>query len=123
MIKIGNDVKDIKFGNKQVLKVYRGVDVVWEKDTGTLVYSNSGSSFYNISVNGWSDVKSNKNYKFVSDKTDGEYVIIVNSSFNPIKNNDIFTITKTCNIKIRDVNSINYDIKIYEVKEKANIIM
>ena len=30
MIKIGNDAKDIKFGSKQVLKVYSGIDVVWE---------------------------------------------------------------------------------------------
>lgn len=30
MIKIGNDVKDIKFGNKQVVKVYKGKNIVWE---------------------------------------------------------------------------------------------
>lgn len=123
MIKIGKNTKDVKLGNKQVLKVYKGTDVVWQKVVDKLVYSNSGSSFYNISVNGWSKLNPNKNYKFVSDKTEGEYVIVVNSSFNPIKNNDIFTITKICNMKIRDVNYINYDIKIYETKEKATIIM
>lgn len=31
MIKIGKDTKDIKLGSKQVVKVVKGIDVVWEK--------------------------------------------------------------------------------------------
>lgn len=123
MIKIGKDTKDIKLGSKQILKVYRGIDIVWEKETGTLVYYDTGSSKYDISVNWWSKVNPNKNYKFVTNKTENEYAIVINGSYTTIKNNDIFRITKNCDIKIQNTDYNHYDIKLYEVKEEATIII
>lgn len=125
MIKIGNEVevKDIKLGGKQVLKVYSGIDIVWEKDIETLVYYDTGRSRYDISVNAWSKINQNKNYKFVTSKVDNEYSIIINGSYTTIKNNDIFQITKMCDIQIRNLDYNYYDIKIYEVKEEATIII
>ena len=123
MIKIGKNTKDVKLGNKQVLKVYKGTDVVWEKDIETLVYYDTGRSRYDISVNAWSKINQNKNYKFVTSKVDNEYSIIINGSYTTIKNNDIFQITKMCDIQIRNLDYNYYDIKIYETKEEATIII
>lgn len=125
MIKIGNEVevKDIKLGGKQVLKVYSGIDIVWEKDIETLVYYDTGRSRYDISVNAWSKINQNKNYRFVTSKVDNEYSIIINGSYTTIKNNDIFQITKMCDIQIRNLDYNYYDIKIYETKEEATIII
>lgn len=121
MIKIGNDTKDIKLGSKQVVKVYKGANVVWEKKSDTLVYSDTGRSSYDISVNGWSKVNPNKNYKFVTNRPDNEYSIVISGSYNTVKNNSIFRITKNCDIKIKNTDYNYYDIKIYETDEEANI--
>lgn len=124
MIKfVSEDFKDIKIGSKQVVKVIQGIDVVWEKESGTLVYSNTGGSSYDISVNSWSKVNPNKNYKFVTSKPDNEYSIVVSGSYNTVKNNSVFRITKNCDIKIKNTDYNYYDIKIYEVDEKASIII
>lgn len=124
MIKfVSKDFKDIKIGSKQVVKICQGIDVVWEKKSGTLVYSDTGRSSYDISVNGWSKVNPNKNYKFVTSKPDNEYSIVVSGSYNTVKNNSIFRITKNCDIKIKNTDYNYYDIKIYEVDEKANIVI
>jgi hypothetical protein len=124
MIKfVSKDFKDIKIGSKQVVKVTQGIDVVWEKKSDTLVYSDTGRSSYDISVNGWSKVNPNKNYKFVTSKPDNEYSIVVSGSYNTVKNNSVFRITKNCDIKIKNTDYNYYDIKIYEVDEKASIII
>lgn len=124
MIKfVSKDFKDIKIGSKQVVKVMQGIDVVWEKKSGTLVYSDTGRSSYDISVNGWSKVNPNKNYRFVTSKPDNEYSIVVSGSYNTVKNNSIFRITKNCDIKIKNTDYNYYDIKIYEVDEKATIVI
>ncbi|WP_392435409.1 hypothetical protein ACF3OI_01150 [Finegoldia magna] len=124
MIKfVSEDFKDIKIGSKQVVKVTQGIDVVWEKKSDTLVYSDTGRSSYDISVNGWSKVNPNKNYKFVTSKPDNEYSIMVSGSYNTVKNNSVFRITKNCDIKIKNTDYNYYDIKIYEVDEKASIII
>lgn len=124
MIKfVSKDTKDIKLGNKQVLKVYSGIYLVWEKDIGTLVYYDTGSSRYDISVNTWSKINPNKSYRFVTSKADNEYSIIINGSYTTIKNNDIFQITKMCDIQIRNLDYNYYDIKIYETKEESTILI
>lgn len=124
MIKfVSRDFKDIKIGSKQVVKVVQGIDVVWEKIVDKLVYSDTGRSSYDISVNGWSKVNPNKNYRFVTSKPDNEYSIVVSGSYNTVKNNSIFRITKNCDIKIKNTDYNYYDIKIYEVDEKANIVI
>lgn len=122
MIKIGKDTKNIMFGNKQVLKVYRGIDAVWQKKFETLIYSDTGRSRYDISVNASSKFKPNKNYKFVTN-LDSEYVIIIGGSYTTIKNNDIFRITKNCDAQIKNIMYGYYDIKIYEVSKEATIII
>lgn len=120
---VGKDFKDIKIGSKQVLKVCRGIDIVWEKDIGTLVYYDTGRSSYEFSVNSWNKLNPYKNYKFVTSKPDNEYSIVVSGSYNTVKNKSVFRITKNCDIKIKNTNYNYYDIKIYEVDEKANIVI
>lgn len=116
--------KDNKSNILNIAKAYSDKELVWkkrDKELGTLVYYDTGSSKYDISVNGWSKVNPNKNYKFVTTKVDNEYSIIVSGSYYTIKNNDIFRITKNCDIQIKNLNYNYYDIKIYEVEEEANI--
>lgn len=124
MIKISKDTKDTKLGSKQVLKVYRGVDIVWEKQKAVeiLKYSGTGNSTYYISVYPWTKLNPNKNYRFTTN-VDGKYSMIVDASFYTIKNNDVFRITKKSEISIKNINFNYYDIKIYEVKEEATIII
>ena len=123
MIKIGKDTKDIKFGNKQIIKVYKGSVVIWEKIVDKLVYSDTGKSAHYIRVNAWGELNVNKNYRFVTNKPHDEYAIVVNWSYTTtIKNNDVFRITKSSDIEIKNINNY-YDIKIYEVKEEATIII
>ena len=124
MIKfVSKDFKDIKIGSKQVVKVTQGIDVVWEKKSDTLVYSDTGRSSYDISVNAWSTLNVNKNYRFVTNKPYDEYAIVISGSYTSIKNNDIFRITKMSDIKIKNISYNYYDIKICEVDEKATIVI
>lgn len=51
MIKfVSKDFKDIKIGSKQVVKVTQGIDVKWELMKDNLVFSGTGRSSYDISV-------------------------------------------------------------------------
>lgn len=122
MIKfVSKDFKDIKIGSKQVVKVTQGIDVVWEKIVDKLVYSDTDMSAYDIKVYSGSDISPKKNYRFVTSKADNEYSIVVSGSYNTVKNNSIFRITKNCGIKIKNTDYNYYDIKIYETDEEANI--
>lgn len=124
MIKfVSRDFKDIKIGSKQVVKVVQGIDVVWEKIVDKLVYSDTGKSTHYVRVNAWSMVNVNKNYRFVTNKPYDEYAIVISGSYTSIKNNDIFRITKTSDIEIKNISYNYYDIKIYEVDKKATIVI
>lgn len=124
MIKfVSKDFKDIKIGSKQVVKVVQGIDVVWELMKGKLIFSDFGKSSYEFSVNSWNKLNPYKNYKFVTSKPDNEYSIVVNGSYYTVKNKSVFRITKNCDIKIRNTSYNYYDIKIYEVDEKATIVI
>ena len=124
MIKfVSKDFKDIKIGSKQVVKVIQGIDVVWEKKSDTLVYSDTGKSTHYIRVNAWSTINANKNYRFITNKPYDEYAIVISGMYTTIKNNDIFRITKTSDIEIKNISYNYYDIKIYEVDENATIVI
>lgn len=120
---ISKDFKDIKIGSKQVVKVYQGIDVVWEKAVDKLVYSDTGKSTHYVRVNAWSTINANKNYRFITNKPYDEYAIVISGMYTTIKNNDIFRITKTSDIEIKNISYNYYDIKIYEVDEKATIVI
>ena len=103
MIKfVSKNFKNIKIGSKQVLKVYRGIDIVWEKQKAVeiLKYSGTGNSTYYISVYPWTKLNPNKNYRFTTN-VDGKYSMIVDASFYTIKNNDVFRITKKVKYQLR----------------------
>lgn len=120
---ISKDFKDSKIGSKQVVKICQGIDVVWELMKGKLIFSGTGRSSYEFSVNSWNKLNPYKNYMFVTSKPDNEYSIVVSGSYNTVKNNSVFRITKNCDIKIRNTSYNYYDIKIYEVDEKATIVI
>lgn len=120
---ISKDFKDIKIGSKQVVKVTQGIDVVWELMKDNLVFSDTGRSSYDFSINSWNKLNPYKNYRFVTSKPNNEYSIVVSGSYNTVKNNSVFRITKNCDIKIKNTDYNYYDIKIYEVDEKATIVI
>lgn len=124
MIKfVSKDTKDIKLGSKQVVKVMQGIDVVWRLKRGNLVYSDRGRSYYDLPIYSYGSINPNKNYRFVTNKPDDEYSIVVSDSYYTIKNYDVFRVTTSGDIKIRNTNYNYYDIKIYEVDEKATIVI
>ena len=113
--------KDNNSNITSIGKAYSDKELLWKKEINGPVYSDTGKSRYDFSVNAYNILKPNKKYKFVTNKADSEYAIVINGSYTSIKNNNIFTITKNCDIQIRNINYSYYDIKIYEVEEKANI--
>ena len=123
MIKIGNEIKDSKLGSKQVVRICQGIDAIWELKKENLVYSGTGQSSYDFIVNSWNKLNPNKNYKFVTNRADNEYSVVVGGMYYTIKNYDVFRITKNCDIKIKNIDYNYYDIKIYEVDEKATIVI
>lgn len=124
MIKfVSRDFKDIKIGSKQVVKVMQGIDVVWEKKSGTLVYSDTGRSSYDIRVYSGSDISPKKNYKFISNRKDLEYFLVIGDKEHKIKTGDIFTVNSNCNIKIRNNSYGYFDIKLYETQSHTNLII
>lgn len=113
--------KDSNSNISNIGKAYSDKELLWEKSINEPVYSDTGKSRYDFIVNAWNILKPNKNYKFVTNKADSEYAIVISGSYTTIKNNNIFTITKNCDMQIRNMNYSYYDIEIYEVKEEANI--
>lgn len=128
MIKfVSKDFKNIKIGSKQAIKVCKGIDVVWEAvSLGKLVYSDTGRKSYGSRVDNWnSSLSPNKNYRFVTNLPSDTYQIL-DSNYNSykIKNYDIFKFRGThYNIFFDNTNENTYDIKIYETKEEATIII
>lgn len=115
--------KDSNSNISNIGKAYSDEKLVWEKKKNGPVYSDTEKSSYDFSVNAWNILKPNKNYKFETNKVDNEYAIVINGSYTSIKNNNIFTITKNCDMQIRNINYNYYDIKIYEADEEATIII
>lgn len=52
MIKIGKDIKNIKLGDKDISKVYKGYNLIWEK-----------IKFKGFQINTWGSVNFNGNYE------------------------------------------------------------
>lgn len=123
MIKIGITNIDKVIYQGRISKVLKGIDLIWEKvEPETLVYTKSGSSYYDISINNWSDLRPNKNYRFTTNK-DGNYTINSNGISYPIIDKDVFTVMQNCDIKIRNTDYNFFDINIYETTDAATIII
>ena len=84
MIKIGKDTKDIKFGDKQVLKVYKSDRVLWQKED-ELVVESEPNFFYKTTVSNSSAIKPNK-----------AYIFYTNSLNKNIRNNLTFLVICNC---------------------------
>lgn len=124
MIKIGKDLKDSKIGSKQVVKVCRGINIIWEKKQEVLVFSSYSKSRYSVGVDPWSELRPNKNYKFVTDEPNDTYELKTTKGRYPIKNNDVFRFKKEdYEITFSNTSYNYYSIKIYEVDEKATIVI
>ncbi len=122
MIKIGNQgIKDIKKSG-DIVKVLKGTDLVWKKaKPETLIYTKSGSNYYKISINNWSDIRPNKNYRFITNKG-GRYSIFSGSGAYTIRNKDVFRVNENCDITIRNGDYNLFELKIYETTDEATII-
>ena len=105
------------------IKIYESdgsADIRIEK-IETLVYTQSGRSYYDISINNWSDLKTNKNYKFMANRSDN-YTISSNGRSYPISSKDVFTVNQNCDLTIRNTDYNLFELKIYETTEPATII-
>ena len=81
-------------------------------------------SNYSVGVDSWSELKPNKNYKFVTNKPGDTYELTTSKGRYSIKNNDVFRFKKEDHeITFSNTSYNYYDIKIYEVDEKASIII
>lgn len=124
MIKIGKDLKDSKIGSKQVVKVCRGISIIWEKKLEVLVFSSYSKSSYSVGVDSWSELRPNKSYKFVTNKPDNTYELTTSKGRYSIKNNDVFRFKKEdYEITFSNTSYNYYDIEIYEVDENATIVI
>lgn len=124
MIKIGNEIKDSKIGSKQVVKVCRGISIIWEKKLKILIFSSYSKRSYSVGVDSWSELKPNKNYKFVTNKPDNTYELTTSKGRYSIKNNDVFRFKKEdYEITFSNTSYNYYSIEIYEVDEKATIVI
>lgn len=104
-------------------KIYEGsgsADIKLEKPE-PLIYTKSGSSYYDISINNWSDIQPNKNYRFITNKG-GRYSIFSGNGAYTIRNKDVFRVNENCDIKIRNTDYNLFELKIYETTDTATII-
>lgn len=105
------------------IKIYEGsgsADIKLEKSE-PLIYTKSGSSYYDISINNWSDLRPNKNYRFTTN-IGGYHTISSNGVSYPLLDKEIFTVRQNCDIKIRNADYNLFEIKIYETTDEATII-
>lgn len=105
------------------IKIYEAsgsADIKLEKSE-PLIYTKSGSSYYDISINNWSDLRPNKNYRFTTN-IGGYHTISSNGVSYPLLDKEIFTVMKNCDIKIRNTDYNLFELKIYETEGEATII-
>lgn len=108
------------FFDIKIYEVSGSADIKLEKSE-PLIYTKSGSSYYDISINNWSDIRPNKNYRFTTNKG-GNYTISSNGVSYPIKDNEVFTTMQNRDIKIRNTDYNLFELKIYETTDTATII-
>lgn len=125
MIKIGKNTKDLKLGNKQVLKVYKGTDVVWEKEIKEdIVMTRNSSRKYFIGVSSSDILKTNTTYRFKTDKPSDEYTINASGGKYKIKDGDVFLAKRDYPLLSIANNSDNYfKLTIYKTTSKATTII
>lgn len=123
MIKISNDVKDIKFGNKQIMKVCKGDNIIWQKED-ELVVESEPNFFYKTVVNNSSAIKPNRAYRFSTNSPRSNYKLsIMGGGVYDIEDNDIFLIDKECEIIFRNKSYVNFVASIYSTMKKPNLII
>ena len=125
MIKIGKNTKDVKLGNKQVLKVYKGTDVVWEKEIKEdIVMTRNGSRKYFIGVSSSDILKINTTYRFKTDKPTDEYLINAGGQKYLIKDGGVFMSKRDYPLLSIENNSDSYfKLTIYKTTSKATTII
>lgn len=129
MIKIGKNTKDVKLGNKQVLKVYKGTDVVWEKETKEIkedivLERKNANLKYFIGIGSSEILKLNTNYRLKTDNPSDEYTIKANGKKYLIKDGSVFMSKKEDPWLSIENNSGNYfKLTIYKTTSKATTII
>jgi hypothetical protein len=129
MIKIGKNTKDVKLGNKQVLKVYKGTDVVWEKETKEIkedivLERKNANLKYFIGIGSSEILKLNTNYRLKTDNPSDEYTIKANGKKYLIKDGSVFMAKKEDPWLSIENNSGNYfKLTIYKTTSKATTII
>ena len=126
MIKfVSNDFEDIKIGSKQVVKVMRGIDVVWEKEIKEyVVMVRNNSRKHIIGVSSSDILKTNTTYRFKTDNPADKYSINAGGKKYEIKDGDIFVTKKDYPLLSIENNFYNFfELTIYKTTSKATIII
>ncbi len=123
MIKISNDIKDIKFGNKQIMKVCKGDNIIWQKED-ELVVESEPNFFYKTVVNNSSAIKPNKAYRFSTNAPRIEYTLkVIGVGIYNIKDKDVFLFDRECEIIFGNRSYVKYVASIYSTMDKPNLII
>lgn len=121
MIKISTNLKNIKFGDKQAMKVCKGIDVMWQKED-ELIFESEPNFFYKTVVNSSSVIKPNQRYRFSTNSPRSEYKLsVVGGGVYDIKDKDVFLIDKECEIIFRNKSYVNFVTSIYSTTDKPNL--
>ena len=121
MIKISTNLKNIKFGDKQAMKVCKGIDVIWQKED-ELIFESEPNFFYKTVVNSSSVIKPNQRYRFSTNSPRNEYKLsVVGGGVYDIKDKDVFLIDKECEIIFRNKSYVNFVTSIYSTTDKPNL--
>jgi hypothetical protein len=121
MIKISTNLKNIKFGDKQAMKVCKGIDVIWQKED-ELIFESEPNFFYKTVVNSSSVIKPNQRYRFSTNSPRSEYKLsVVGGGVYDIKDKDVFLIDKECEIIFRNKSYVNFVTSIYSTTDKPNL--
>lgn len=122
MIKIGKDLKDIKIGNKQVLKVYKSDKVIWQnREEDELVLHKRDGYYYKINI-----LKPNQAYKFVGSakyNNDNFSLSVEYGDKYRLRNGDVFSINRNRTIEIRNNSYYDFELFIYKTADEPNLII
>lgn len=120
MIRIGKDTKDIKFGDKQLVKVCKGSDIIWENAEEVLLEIHDSWAHY-INVTSSDILTPHTPYRFKTSLEYENYTISVNGKNYNVKNKDVFIVSGDCLLLFKNDKLKNFTITITKTNSKPNL--
>lgn len=112
-------------GNKDISKVYKGVDVVWQKEIKEyVVMVRNNSRKHIIGVSSSDILKTNTTYRFKTDNPADKYSINAGGKKYEIKDGDVFVTKKDYPLLSIENDFYNFfELTIYKTISKATIVI